>query len=51
MVFIENGIYKFRTYTTDNENATDRNAFNNIAYDLTYLTSWTYIYYGYSRPL
>ena len=50
MIRIIGGEYRFGTYTNDNEsNITDLRT--NIAYDPNYLTSWTYIYFGYSRPL
>ena len=48
---MDNGYYRFATYTTNNENNADSNLATNIYYDPTYLTSWTYIYFGYSRPL
>ena len=49
-IWINNGRYYFYTYTTKTEN-TYNNLATNINYDPTYLTSWTYIYFGYSRPL
>ena len=51
VIRIFSGVYRFFTYTTNSENTANPNLYSTIDYDPTYLTSWTYIYYGYSRPL
>ena len=44
-------MYYFATYTTNSKNTASNNIMTTINYDPTYITSWTYIYFGYSRPL
>ena len=51
MIVINNEYYQFVTYTTNTENTSSNSISTNINYDPIYLNSWTYIYFGYSRPL
>ena len=51
VIYMNNGYYHFATYNTNNENTATNNLYTNINYDPIYLNSWTYIYFGYSRPL
>ena len=50
-IFIVNTVYRYVTYSTNTENTATNHLYTDINYDPTYLTSWTYIYFGYSRPL